>query len=257
MSLEKSQLGELLDVAKTAALAAGKIVSAYQGQKIETKVKAGGSSLASQVVTEVDLRAQEAILDILSPTLESYDLGLLTEEGPDDQSRFKRDYFWCIDPLDGTLPFSKNESGYSTSIALVSKEGEALIGVVYDPREEQLYYAVKGEGAFKNNLPLKVDETEKELTLIEGTGGAVMQALKTIELSPCLFYKRPKKEEGGGCLWDYAATSVIHREAGGLNSDFGLNPLNLNSADSLYMNHCGIIYASGLSEQEIRKALSN
>jgi fructose-1,6-bisphosphatase/inositol monophosphatase family enzyme len=242
----------LLDLAKEAALAAGKVIADFQGSEIQTELKEGGTSLASKVVTEVDLKAQMAILEILEPTLDRFDLGLLTEESPDDNSRFERDYFWCIDPLDGTLPFSKNESGYSTSIALVSRDGEAILGVVFDPRNQNLYYALDGHGAFKNDEPFVMGKGDK-VSEITGPGGAVMQAIETIEKAPCLFYKKPKPEEGGGCLWDYAATSVIQREAGGFNSDFSFQPLNLNSQKSLYMNHCGVIYAAGLTLEEVRQ----
>ena len=51
----------------------------------------------------------------------TYDLALLTEESEDDRSCFEKDYFWCIDPLDGTLPFTRNEAGYSVSIGLVAE----------------------------------------------------------------------------------------------------------------------------------------
>jgi len=244
MSLSNEQFYELLDLAKSAALAAGEVIKSSRGLDIKTQLKEGGTTLASKIVTEIDLKAEQAILEILNPTLKKYSLGLLSEETADDNSRFEKDFFWCIDPLDGTLPFTKDEEGYSTSIALVSKQGEAIIGVVNDPRNENLYWALKGSGAFKNAQTFKIGTTNKELTVIDGPGGAVMQALATIEQAPCLFYKKPKKEEGGGCLWDYAATTIIHNEAGGFNSDFKGNPLDLNSKKSLYMNHCGIIYAS-------------
>jgi fructose-1,6-bisphosphatase/inositol monophosphatase family enzyme len=256
MSLTEDHLTELLEVAKLASLKAGQIISKVQGQKIKTDRKEGGTSLASQVVTEVDKKAEDKILEILNPTLEKYDLGLLTEERPDDQSRFKKDYFWCIDPLDGTLPFSQNKPGYSSSIALVSREGHALLGVVYDPRKENLYYALNGGGAFKNNQDFSFKVKRGEETIIDGPGGAVIQALETIERAPCLFYKRPKEELGGGCLWDYAATSVIHREAGGEHSDFFGRPLDLNNRDSVYMNHCGVIFSTGLSKDQVNRLIS-
>ena len=54
---------------------------------------------------------------------QKYDFGILTEETPDNGSRLVKDYFWCVDPLDGTLPFTEGTPGYSVSIALVSKSG--------------------------------------------------------------------------------------------------------------------------------------
>jgi len=276
MDLNKEQLHELCEISKKAALSAGKIISKHQGSKIEVHAKEGGGNLASCVVTEIDLKAQSEILDILAPTLEKYDLGLLTEESTDDSSRFDKDYFWCIDPLDGTLAFSRNEDGYSTSIALTSKQGVPIIGVVFNPRSNSLYSAIKGYGAFKDNTPLKVKTGSKDLTLlydhsflkhpeyenqienlklnikelglenlkIHQLGGAVMNGISTIEMAPAIYYKFPKKALGGGSLWDFAASSVVQSEAGGYNSDFFKNALDLNRSDSTFMNHNGVIYSS-------------
>ena len=279
MSLDKKQLNELLEKAKKAAMEAGEVIAKAQGQFIETQHKEGGENIASQVVTQIDLDAQEAILKVLTPTLTEYNIGLLTEESVDDNSRFLHDYFWCIDPLDGTLAFSKDEDGYSTSIALISKEGRPVIGVVYNPRSSSLYHAQKGEGAFKNELPLKVSQFNKSITLLfdqsylkyptyheqikeledkiqksnfetlihHPLGGAVMNGISTIEMAPALYFKFPKKADGGGSIWDFAASSLIQKEAGGFNSDYFQRPLDLNREESTFMNHKGVIYLSSES----------
>ena len=276
MALTKDQLAELSIVAKNAALAAGKIISAQQGSSVEVMSKEGGENIASCVVTEIDLAAEKAILEVLTPTLAPYDLGLLTEESTDDSSRFDHDYFWCIDPLDGTFCFSRDEDGYSTSISLVAKDGTPIIGAVYNPRSNSLYHAIKGQGAFKNETPLKVKSDSMELTLlydksylkypdyekqianlkddlkelglktlnIHHLGGAVMNGISTIEMAPALYFKFPKKADGGGSLWDFAASSVIQSEAGCFNSDYYQKPLKLNRADSTFMNQDGVIYSS-------------
>lgn len=276
MSLTNQQIQELCQVAKKAALAAGKIISDNQGKSIEVMSKKGGENIASCVVTEIDLRAEKIILEYLTPTLKPYSVGLLTEESTDNNSRFEYDYFWCIDPLDGTLCFSRNEDGHSTSIALVSKSGSPVIGVVYSSKNDVLYHAIKGEGAFRNNRKWSVTSDSKKLTLlydksylkhpeyqsqidklenellnygleelnIHHLGGAVMNGISTIEMAPALYYKFPKKADGGGSLWDFAASSVIQSEAGGYNSDYLRNPLDLNRKDSTFMNHKGVIYSS-------------
>lgn len=275
MALTEKQLTQLCEIAKKAALAAGEIISSKQGSKIEVQSKEGGENIASCVVTEVDLQAEAAILEVLTPTLVPYKLGLLTEESIDDSSRFDNDYFWCIDPLDGTLCFSRDEDGYSTSIALIAKDGTPVIGAVYNPRSKSLYHAVKGSGAFKNEEKLEVATGSKELTLLydqsytkhpdfeaqleslrsdlkekgltlklHHLGGAVMNGISTIEMAPALYYKFPKRADGGGSLWDFAASSVIQSEAGGVNSNFSAEPLDLNRADSTFMNHEGVIYSS-------------
>ncbi len=143
----------LAESAVVAARTAGRIISRYSNQEIEVEHKDGGHTYASQVVTEVDRKAQDAILEILNPSCDEYDFALLTEESEDDHSRFQKDYFWCIDPLDGTLPFTKKETGYSVSIALVSKSGKSQIGVVYDPVHDVLWEAAVGSGVKINNQP--------------------------------------------------------------------------------------------------------
>lgn len=289
MSLSQKQISELLIIAKKAAKKAGQIISDFDTRQVNIQTKAGGQSLASTVVTQVDLNAEKAILNILYPTLSEYDLGLLTEESIDDNSRFKKNYFWCIDPLDGTLAFTQNKDGYSTSIALVSKMGVPIIGVVYDPRNHNLYYAIKGAGAYKNEEPFliknndlnlhifydqsylqhpaykthidklkeKIKDTDLNKLTLNPLGGAVMNAISTIENAPAIYYKLPKKELGGGSLWDFAATSVIHFEAGGFNSDFHQAPLDLNCKTSTFMNKNGVTYSSSKSLLEILTCLGD
>lgn len=277
MSLNKEQLTELSYLANLAATKAGMFIASKQGGDVEVNSKEGGENIASCVVTEIDLEAENIILEILKPSIEQYDLGLLAEEtASEDNSRLEKDYFWCIDPLDGTLAFSRNEEGYSTSIALVAKNGEPIIGAVYNPRTQSLYHAIVNEGAYKNDekliIPpynekltllfdqsylkypsydLQLDELKKSLTKMGFTdlnihplGGAVMNGITTIEMAPALYYKFPKEAKGGGSIWDFAASSLIQKEAGGFNSDYHQKPIDLNRRDCTFMNHKGIIFAS-------------
>lgn len=240
--------------------------------------KEGGSSLASQVVTEVDLESQGMILEVLEDSLGQFELGLLTEESPDDSSRLVRDYFWCIDPLDGTLAFTKGTAGYAVVIALVGRDGVPRIGVVYDPVTDTLYHAVRGQGARKNGDPwvpgqgeagapltLMIDNSFIEtaaapafrdrleaVAIAQGCGGyrildhagAVLNACQVVDEAPALYFKFPKPTPGGGSLWDFAATTCFFNELGLPVSDVEGNPLRLNPEGSTFMNHCGVLYAS-------------
>jgi fructose-1,6-bisphosphatase/inositol monophosphatase family enzyme len=174
-----------------------------------------------------------------------YDLALLTEELIDDGSRFEKDYFWCIDPLDGTLPFTQGKSGYAVSIALVRRDGCPMIGVVYDPVQKRLYRAVSGQGLTSNGQPwsapkgkesssqtlrfcmdatCETDPGREELTArmqalaarmgyadvsIEIQGGAVCNACDVLEHSSAVYLKEPKPQLGGGSFWDFAATASV------------------------------------------------
>ena len=74
--------------AVNAAYDAGNLIKHYQDVDVEVLHKERGDTYASQVVTEVDQKAQDAILRILHPTCCEFDLALLTEESEDDRSRF-------------------------------------------------------------------------------------------------------------------------------------------------------------------------
>ena len=272
-----ADLGRLTEYAVDAAMAAGKVIQGYCGGGVEVFSKKGGDSLASQVVTEVDRKAQDAILAVLRPSMDQYALALLTEESEDDGSRFQKKYFWCIDPLDGTLAFSEGENGYAVSIGLVARDGSPQIGVIYDPVNGVLWQAAKGQGVKRNGQDWKVTDRNHTLTFtydrsfeahpqfsslchalsevgrglglqgIEATqyGGSVMNAMHALENGPGCHLKLPKPEEGGGSLWDYAATACIYEEVGAWATDVYGQPLELNRRESTFMNHRGVLYASG------------
>lgn len=271
-----------LEVACNAAKAAGAIVNLYRKKNLTIHTKMLDVSLASQVVTEADIASQNEILKFIEPVALKYKHAILAEESEDSKERFEKDYFWCIDPLDGTLPFSEGRDGFSVSIALVRKDGVPVIGVVYQPWSGDLYYAVKGQGAHKNKQPLQVATSGCSDTLhlysdrgfdshpdfnslysyydskypanqILYRGGAVTHALCALEDPWGMYYKLPKKQLGGGSLWDYSATACIMREAGGYASDAMGNQLPLNKKNSLFMNDCGIIFASSIEVFEYMK----
>lgn len=245
MKLNSEDLISLSKTAINAALAAGEIINSYAKKDIAINHKNTGSSVSSQIVTEVDHLSQDVILKHLLPTCKIYDLGLLAEETQDDKSRFAKDYFWCIDPLDGTLAFTQGSPGYAVSIALVSQSGISHLAVVYDPVNKDLYHAIKGMRVFYNQKQVTL---EKSLTPPDKTinsGGAVMNACWVLnpEYESSYFFKKPKPQDGGGCIWDYAATACLFQELGLHVSDAYGNPLKLNRKDTLFMNKEGILFA--------------
>ncbi len=272
MQLSHLHLNELCNYAIKAATLAGKLIKQCSQEKLTVHQKEGGDSLASQVFTEVDMASEQLILAALQESIDKYDLALLSEETTDDNSRFEKDYFWCIDPLDGTLPFIEQTDGYAVSIALVDKLGIPHIGVIYNPVDSTLYHAIKGQGVYKNQLSWTTNQPSESLTLVCDRsfkqhedysiiisklrrfshdnlniichGGAAMNAMWVLENSPAAYFKFPKKEDGGGSLWDYAASACIFKEAGAYAASYNNDALDLNRADSTFMNHKGIFYCS-------------
>lgn len=269
-------LVQLSQIAIKASLAAGKVIKSHQNDQVKVEKKEGGESYASQVVTAVDLACEKAILKHLLPTCQEFDLALLSEETEDDGSRLEKEFFWCIDPMDGTLAFINGYPGYSVSIGLISKDGTPQIGVIYDPSSDKLYHAVKGNGVFKNGKTWTIEHKNNHLTYVtdrrlkdtpqakeieirlleqakklnlnglkEMAGaGSVLNALLVLENGPACMLKHPKKENGGGSIWDYAATACIYQELGLPATNFEGGRLDLNRKDGTFMNHQGVYYTN-------------
>jgi fructose-1,6-bisphosphatase/inositol monophosphatase family enzyme len=267
---------QLNNIAIKAALSAGKVIQQYMNDDVLVEKKKGGTSYASQVVTAVDRACETAILSHLLPSCSEFDLALLSEETEDDGSRFEKDFFWCIDPMDGTLPFINKQPGFSVSIALIAKDGTPYIGVVFDPSTDTLYHAIKGNGAYKNGSPWEIEHTNDHLTYVtdrklkdtphaakiesllhenveklslngikEMTGaGSVLNGIHVLENGPACMLKLPKKESGGGSIWDFAATACIFQELGLPATNFEGGSLDLNRKDGTFMNHQGVFYAN-------------
>lgn len=269
-------LVHLNKIAIEAALSAGKVIQKYMNEDVLVEKKKGGASYASQVVTAVDRACETAIFAHLRPTCDAFGLALLSEETEDDGSRFEKDFFWCIDPMDGTLAFINKKPGFSVSIALIAKDGTPYMGVVFDPSTDTLYHAIKGNGAYKNGRPWEIEHTNDHLTYVtdrklketphaaeiesllykkaEKLGlngvteiagaGAVLNAMLVLENGPACMLKFPKKENGGGSIWDFAATACIYQELGLPATNFEGGRLDLNRKDGTFMNHEGVFYAN-------------
>lgn len=266
----------LKDIAIEAAYGAGQIIRQHKGEAINIEHKAGMSSSFSQVVTDVDRACEAVILSHILPTCDALGIASLTEETEDDGKRFEAEYFWCIDPMDGTLAFIHNQPGFSVSIALIAKNGTPQIGVVYDPSSDTLYHAVKGKGAYKNKLPWTIEHTGDHLTFVTDRSlkdtpraaeietllhekvkelglrgikeiagaGAVLNAIRVLENGPACMLKFPKKTDGGGSIWDFAATACIYQELGLRATNFLGGKLDLNRKGSTFMNHEGVFYSN-------------
>ena len=267
---------QLKDIAIDAAYTAGQLIKEYASEDVIVNKKSEPSSYAAQVVTEVDLNCEKIIKKLLQPVSETYDLALLSEETIDDGSRLQKDYYWCIDPLDGTLPFINKRPGYAVSIALVARDGTPYLGVVYDPTTDIVYHAVKGFGAFKNNQTWTIRHSNNFLTYVtdkslsDTTGvtviqdmlndylnqlgfnrieemsgaGSVMNGNYVLENGPACMIKLPKNEKGGGGLCDFAAIACIFHELGLPATNYRGGPLDLNRPDDSYMNHEGVLFTN-------------
>lgn len=114
-------------------------------------------------LTQADKKANEIITNALNAL--AVKLPILSEEAEDVPycTRREWEYFWMVDPLDGTKEFIKKNGDFSVNIALIYKN-RPVLGVVYAPISGDVYYAKEGEGAFKNGVRLPM-YPKKEGTL--------------------------------------------------------------------------------------------
>ena len=140
------------DVVAIAKEAGGAIMQIYS-QDFEVEYKQDNSPL-----TIADKKANDIIENNLNQLL--VNLPILSEEGKEIpyEDRKHWEYFWLIDPLDGTKEFVKKNGEFTVNIALIHKDTPVL-GVVYAPALGICYWAKQGEGAFKDGqrLPLKTE----------------------------------------------------------------------------------------------------
>ena len=275
-------LQQLCDAAIEAAMEAGQFVQSKRRTGLQREFKNAGSSAASQLVTEVDVRSEAIIRECLLPSCRQWDIAFVGEESSQNvpgviPERLLKPCHWCVDPLDGTLPFVEGRPGYAVAIALVDRSGLPLIGVVYDPVDATLTHAIKGQGAYRDHAPItratsvstelvtfadaslkahanyaEILDTLGQCAQVSGLdgvemvygSGAVKNACRVLDYPAACYVKLPRSEEGGGSIWDFAATECIVGEAGGWVSNIQGEPLELNPDGSTFMNHQGVVYAS-------------
>ncbi len=135
---------EELEVAIDAVLNAGKILEQYfknKNYRITYKSKSGKGN----PVTDADIESNKVLMERIK--LVFPDDGWLSEETADDQTRLEKERVWIVDPLDGTEEFLEGIPMFSISLALVENKVPVL-GVVYNPVSKELYFGVRGKGAY-------------------------------------------------------------------------------------------------------------
>ena len=226
-----ADLNQLLDISKKAAVDAGKeILKIYRSDDFAVELKGDNSPL-----TRADKKAHEVIVEGLSST----DIPVLSEEGKDIpfETRKNWDYFWMVDPLDGTKEFVKRNGEFTVNIALIH-ENRSILGVVYAPVLNKLYFASADSGAFLKSEDGLVQlnaqlfsMTDDQLNVVasrshlnEATENFLSELSKPSIVSMGSSLKFLLVAEGKAHLypryaptmeWDTAAAQIIVEEAGG------------------------------------------
>jgi len=119
------------------------------------------------LVTDVDLELQELIGESITRRFPEH--VVLGEEGEQEEKAQEAEYLWLVDPLDGTTNYVHGHPCFCVSLAMAHR-GEVLLGCVYDPLRNELFYAAKGEGATLNGAPLTVSSTSSLISSLLSTG---------------------------------------------------------------------------------------
>ena len=230
-------MNPMLNIAIRAARRAGNVIAKNYERRDDIQTSKKG---INDYVTSVDKAAEAEIIEIIQKsypdhTIISEERGAL--EGKDS------DIQWVIDPLDGTTNFVKGLPHFSVSIAIRVKN-RTEVGVVYDPIRNELFTAVRGEGAKLNEVRLRVDSQNELNGAILATGFPfkqpkympmqfnMMQSLieeaadfrRTGSAALDLCYVASGRLDGyfeyGIKAWDVAAGDLIVREAGGIVTDY-------------------------------------
>jgi 3'(2'), 5'-bisphosphate nucleotidase len=156
MDRQSIDISSLTELAKTAALKAGdKILEVYFSDEIGLVAKDDNSPLT--------LADQSAHFEILGH-LEKTGLPVLSEEGINIPYEIRKewDYYWLVDPLDGTKEFVKRNGEFTVNIALIH-EGQPIMGVVYAPVLDCLYWGNGESGAWKQDADSNPEKLSKIL----------------------------------------------------------------------------------------------
>jgi myo-inositol-1(or 4)-monophosphatase len=214
------------------------LVAAAAAREVLARFREGGAERKADgsLLTQADTGMQQALAEALATAFPG--IPLLGEEMPVEHQRRlleqTGDDLWCLDPLDGTGNFAAGIPVFSVSLALL-RDHQVELGLVHDPVLGETFAAVRDRGAWLNGRPLRSGSPPQRLA--DATGLIDFKRLPPA-LASALAVRPPYRSQrsfgsvaldwcwvaagrchlylhGGQRLWDYAAGSLILREAGG------------------------------------------
>ena len=202
---------------------------------------------AANIVTDADLNVQEFLIENLKNLLPN--CSFLCEEN--DVINTDTEFVWIIDPIDGTTNFARGLYECAVSVGLL-QNGVSVLGVVYAPRLDLLFYATKGGGAFCNGEKITVSDKSFSQSILcsafclyhkeyaKQCADIILKALPlcsdvrrfgscAVELCLLACGKCDLYFEYRICPWDYAGAYLILTEAGGIISGYNKQKLDFKT----------------------------
>ncbi len=240
---------EFQATAVEAARTAGEVLQEWS-QKFTVSEKS-----RKNLVTEADVNAQDAIFRIIHDRYPDH--SFLGEEDlavENASSNFR----WIIDPLDGTTNYVHRFPYYGVSIGL-EERGELKVGVIFDPNRDEMFTAIRGQGAFLNGQKIESSHATElydamcVASLPVGAKGSEPQGAQFLRVLP---QSRSVQRTGSAALnlcyvacgrvdaywsgtlkpWDQAAGAVIVEEAGGRVTKMNRDAFDVEQPDLLASN---------------------
>lgn len=226
----------LMNVMTAAALKAARGLKRDFGEVALLQVSRKGPG---DFVTAADRKAERTIFEELSRARPGY--GFKMEESGTVEGADKT-HVWHVDPLDGTTNFLHGIPHFAISIAL-ERDGQLVAGLVYNPANDEMYVAEKGQGAYLNNQRLRVAQRTdiRESVIANGfphigrgdhaeflreaaqvmamSAGMRRMGAAALDLAYVAAGRFDAFWERGLNSWDMAAGTVLIREAGGFVTD--------------------------------------
>jgi myo-inositol-1(or 4)-monophosphatase len=241
---------------------AGSAVMMYYASSYTVKDKSKDNP-----VTDADYAADRLLREGLTALLP--EAGWLSEETRDRPDRLNKRLVWIVDPLDGTKEFIMGISEFAVSVGLV-EDGQPILGVVYNPAKDELFYGIRGNGIFFNGLRAQVsgcgqlEEAQVDASRSEVKRGEFkpFEDLFKIRIMGSTAYKLARVaaglcdaswSRGPKNEWDICAGVLLVTEAGGCCVDLGNSPFTFNRSNTLVS---GFIADNGHLHENIIAALT-
>lgn len=233
--------------------------------------EAGDTMRSYFLRAETDWKKDETPLTIADTTINRLVIERIAGEfpehsvlGEEESSRKDSRYAWVCDPVDGTLPYSHGLPMATFSLALC-EDGVPIIGVVYDPFMDRMFYASRGNGAYCNDQQIRVTRNglDRAVIDIEGLGGPVPVLPLDNSFRDDLIEKGVKPVQlwssilpsvlvasgqfaavimNGSTIQDGAAVKIIVEEAGGRVTDIYGNNQRYDELSRGFIASNGIVH---------------
>jgi myo-inositol-1(or 4)-monophosphatase len=200
----------------------------------------------SSPVCEADIAVNELLQDRLDKPADGF--GWLSEETLDDSKRMQARRLWIVDPIDGTRAYLAGLPDWSISVALV-EDGRPIIGAVFAPVADEMFFAIAGKGATLNGAPIRASDGPREGARMAGPPG-YLKKLQAIDASfvaipkihsLALRFARVAEGQIDAAFasrdshdWDLAAADLLVHEAGGDLTTFTGQLLTYNRTNPVH-----------------------